>query len=152
MAYTTTEGRQELLDQLATATDLIAGALAELTEAYELVDEHTADHLETSLFRPAQSAYGAAQRTHNSFAERYSMPTRTFSQPPAHSRPHDVRGMVDRAADAFTEADQTIGELQDSMLPVEVGDPEVRAGLARVRELLAPLPERADQLIRTLGR
>ena len=38
------------------------------------------------------------------------------------------------------------------MLPVEVGDPELRSGLSRVRELIAPLPDRARNLVRVLGR
>jgi hypothetical protein len=38
------------------------------------------------------------------------------------------------------------------MLPVEVGDPELRAGLAEVRELLGGLRARARELVRTLGR
>jgi hypothetical protein len=45
-----------------------------------------------------------------------------------------------------------IAELQDSMRPVEVGDAELRAGLADVRARLADLPERGRQLLRTLGR
>jgi hypothetical protein len=51
-----------------------------------------------------------------------------------------------------SEADTILVDLQDSMLPVEVGDAELRSGLAEVRELLAPLPERAHQLLRTFGR
>ena len=38
------------------------------------------------------------------------------------------------------------------MLPVEVGDAELRAGLMDVRELLGGLRERARELVRTLGR
>jgi hypothetical protein len=38
------------------------------------------------------------------------------------------------------------------MLPVEVGDPELRAGLADVRELVGNLRSRARELVRTLGR
>ena len=38
------------------------------------------------------------------------------------------------------------------MRPVEVGDAELRAGLAEVRELLAPLPERAREFLRRWGR
>jgi hypothetical protein len=38
------------------------------------------------------------------------------------------------------------------MMPVEVGDAELRAGLADVRARLADLPEHGRQLIRTLGR
>ena len=52
-----------------------------------------------------------------------------------------MREFVETAADAVTEADDLLADLQDSMLPVEVGDAELRAGLAEVRELLGPLPE-----------
>jgi hypothetical protein len=37
-------------------------------------------------------------------------------------------------------------------MPVEVGVPELRAGLAEVRELVGDLRGRARQLVRTLGR
>jgi hypothetical protein len=63
-----------------------------------------------------------------------------------------VRQLIERAGDAAYDADQSIAELQDSMLPVEVGDPELRAGLSQVRETLSPVPARARGLIRTLGR
>jgi hypothetical protein len=152
MAYTTAEGRQELLDRLAGATDLIGSALAALGEAYELLDEGTGDRLEERLFRPAQGAYGAGKRTHAEFAARYGFSAKQFAEQAVGGRPNDVRGMIDRAADDLSEADQTIADLQDSMLPVEVGDREVRADLARIREMLGRLPERADDLIRTLGR
>jgi hypothetical protein len=33
-----------------------------------------------------------------------------------------------------------------------VGDRELRTGLARVRELIAPVPGAAHELLRTLGR
>jgi hypothetical protein len=64
----------------------------------------------------------------------------------------DARTAIDSAADALRGADETLATLQDSMLPVEIGDPEVRAGLSRVRELIAPLPGRGRELLRTLGR
>ena len=38
------------------------------------------------------------------------------------------------------------------MLPVEVGDPELRDGLRSVRELIAPLFGRARAIVRVLGR
>ena len=38
------------------------------------------------------------------------------------------------------------------MLPVEVGDPELRAGLAEVRELVSHLRGDARELLRTFGR
>ena len=48
-----------------------------------------------------------------------------------------MRELIERAGDAAYDADQAIAELQDSMLPVEVGDPELRAGLSQVRETLS---------------
>ncbi len=38
------------------------------------------------------------------------------------------------------------------MAPVEVGDPELRAGLADVRRRLGDVPLQADRLLRVLGR
>jgi hypothetical protein len=38
------------------------------------------------------------------------------------------------------------------MLPVEVGDAALRSGLADVRDRVRGLPERARELLRTLGR
>jgi hypothetical protein len=38
------------------------------------------------------------------------------------------------------------------MLPVEVGDPELRAGLSTVRETLSGVSLRARDLTRTVGR
>ena len=45
-----------------------------------------------------------------------------------------------------------LAALQDSMLPIEVGDSELRAGLQEVRELLGQLRHQARELVRTLGR
>jgi hypothetical protein len=38
------------------------------------------------------------------------------------------------------------------MLPIEVGDAEVRAGISETRTLLGTLPRAAHELERTLGR
>jgi hypothetical protein len=152
MAYVTNEARQDLLDGIADAIDEIGAALGALGGAYELLDERTADRLEEELFRPIQVAYGRARRTHTAFAERYGLPTRTFdpAQPGAPS--HGVRGFLEMAVDSVAGADDTLAELQDSMLPVEVGDPELRAGLADVREHVGELRQRTRELVRTLGR
>jgi hypothetical protein len=48
MSYTSAEARQELLDALADATERIGLALAALGAAYEQLDEHNADRLESS--------------------------------------------------------------------------------------------------------
>jgi hypothetical protein len=45
-----------------------------------------------------------------------------------------------------------LAALQDSMLPVEVGDPPLRAGLEDVRRLIGELRGRSRELVRTLGR
>ena len=63
-----------------------------------------------------------------------------------------MRGFLDGALEAVETADTTLADLQDSMRPVEVGDAELRAGLAEVRALLGELPERARGFARTLGR
>jgi hypothetical protein len=152
MAYTTAEGREQVLSDLAVAVDQIADALARLGEAYEQLDEQHADVLEEQLFRPVQSAYGRAQRTHTEFAARSGLRSRTFAPHSPGVQSQSVQQLIEGAADAAQDADQSIAELQDSMLPVEVGDPELRAGLSQVRETLAAVPNRARALVRTVGR
>jgi len=152
MAYATSEARQQLLDEVARAVDQIGRALAALGEAYEQLDERAADALEEQLFRPVQAAYGRAKRTHGEFAVRYGMRRRSFA-PVARGAPsRGVRGFLDDAVDAVTQADHDLAELQDSLLPIEVGDPELRAGLADVRVQLAQISARAARLMRVLGR
>jgi hypothetical protein len=63
-----------------------------------------------------------------------------------------VKGYLDAALEAVGEADLVLSTLQDSMLPVEVGDPELRAGLSDVRELLGDLPTRTRRFVSLLGR
>ena len=151
MSFTTAEGRRQLLDDLAEGTEQIGVALTALGEAYEQLDEQTGDRLERDLFRPVQSAYGRAQRTHSEFATRTGLRTRTFTAP-AVGLPAEARDEVARAVDQLHLADDTLGTLQDSLLPVEVGDPELRAGISEVRSLIAPVPARARELLRILGR
>jgi hypothetical protein len=152
VAYTSREARQDLLASVADAIEALGQALSALGDAYDQLDERTADVLEEQLFRPLQSAYARAQRTYTGFAERHGHDTRTFAPVSAGAPSRGVREFVMIAIEDVEEADGTLSELQDSMLPVEVGDAELRAGLAAVRELLGPLPERANQLLRTFGR
>ena len=152
MAYTTAQARQQLLDTVADATDEIGIALASLGEAYELLDEHTAENLERELFGPVQMAYGRAQRTHAGFADRHGLSRRVF-EPAAPGAPsRGVKGLLDDSVEAAERADSVLSGLQDSMLPVEVGDAELRAGLGEVRRLIGELRGRARELVRTLGR
>ena len=150
MAYSTADARQDILDRTAEAADHLGVALAALGAAYELVDEATGDRLESALFRPVQVAYGRARRAHETFAARTGLTARAFEQPtPRHD---DARAQIDRAVAEARAADDTLSELQDSMLPVEVGDPELRAALADVREHLGAVSQNARELTRVLGR
>jgi len=63
-----------------------------------------------------------------------------------------AKGFIDNAVAAVAAADGALSALQDSMLPAEVGDAELRAALANVRELLGGVRQRARELERTLGR
>ena len=151
MAYVTAEARQELLDTVAEAADRIAVALAALGEAYELLDEQAADRMEELLFRPLQTAYGRAKKTHDDFAQRHGLRAGTFAAAPQVA-PHTPAETLTDALDAAADADDILAELQDSLSPVEVGDPELRAGLADVRRQLGDVATRAPQVLRTLGR
>jgi len=149
---TAAEGRQQLLESLGQATDYMGFALASLGAAYEQLDETNADELEEGLFRPVQLAYGRARRTYAEFAARHGLPARTF-QPASPGLPSiGAKVFIDNALIAVGRADNALVTLQDSLLPVEVGDPELRASLAELRELVGGLPHRARDLVRTIGR
>jgi hypothetical protein len=152
MSYVTREARQDLLDTVAEATDQLGIALAALGAAYEQLDEASGDRLEEQLFRPVQAAYGRAKRTHTGFADRHGLPTRAFEPAHAGLPSQGVKGFLERTVDAVDEAEMILVTLQDSMMPVEVGDPELRAGLADVRELMGVLPERASRFVSLFGR
>jgi hypothetical protein len=152
MAYVTQEARQDLLEAVAEATDELGTALGALGAAYEQLDEASGDRLEAELFRPVQLAYGRAQRTHAGFAERHGLAGRAFEPASAGGPSQGVTELLDVALQAIAEAESRLADLQDSMRPVEVGDAELRAGLAAVRELIADLPGRAQQFVRVLGR
>jgi hypothetical protein len=152
MAITNAEARQQLLDAVAEATDALGSALAFLGAAYERLDEQTADQLEAELFRPVQTAYGRAQRTYSQFAARSTLPGHKFEQASPGAPSQDARHLIDAAVEAVARADGTLSTLQDSMLPVEFGDTDLRAGLQGVRELIADVRSRARGLVRTIGR
>jgi hypothetical protein len=152
VTYVAAQARQELLDAIATAIDTIGVALAALGDAYEQLDEMSADRLEEELFRPVQTAYGRARRTHTAFADRHGLPRRDFAPAGYGAASRGVRGFVDAAIDAVSRADGELATLQDSMMPVEVGDPELRAGLAEVRALLGDVATRSRRFVSTWGR
>ncbi len=152
MTYTAAEGRQQILDALARAADSAGLVLAELSEAYEHLDERTAERLEELLFAPAQAAYGRARRLHTEFAERSGLEGRRFETPAQVAPSTASAELVRRAVERADRAGAELGELQDSMLPVEVGDAQLRAGISEVRELLGRLRPAARELLRSLGR
>ena len=152
MAYVAAEARQQLVDDLGRAVDELNTALASLGAAYEALDEQSADRLEEQLFRPVQAAYAAARRTHAGFVERHGLEGRTFNTASAGLPSQGVKGFLDNAVEAVAAADTAIAEMQDSMMPVEVGDAELRAGLAEVREAIGTVRISAREFVRTFGR
>ena len=152
MSYVAAEARQRLLDTIAEAIEEISTALGALGEAYEALDDDSADRLEEALFRPVQSAFGVARRTYSGFATRHGLPDRTFATAPEGAVAHDPRILLGRAIDAAGEADLILSELQDSMAPVEVGDPELRAGLSEVRRTLGDIASKGHDFVGRIGR
>ena len=152
MTYLAAEARQRLLDEIADAIDELGRALSALGAAYELLDERSADRLEDELFGPVQKAYGRAKRTHADFAVRHGC-RGARSRSRRRAPPRATRGSSSSARSRPSRRPRRLFvELQDSMMPVQVGDPELRAGLADVRGLIDTALAAAPQFLRTLGR
>lgn len=152
MVITTLEARERILTELGAASERIALCVACLGAAYEQLSVMAADRLEAELYRPAQKAFGRGKRTRSQFAERVGAEVGELASPSAGRPSQGVKAFVEGAVVAAADADRMIAELQDSMLPIESGDAELRAGLAEVRDLLAGLPVAAREFLRTLGR
>ena len=152
MAFSTVEARQELLDAVAEAIDELGFALTSLGEAFEQLDEQTADALEEELFRPTQLAYGRAKRTHADFAARHGLAARGFAPQSAGLPSRRAKGFIEDAVEALSKADRALAGLQDSPMLIEVGDVELRSGVSGARGLMGDLPLRARELLRRLGR
>lgn len=152
MAITAREAREKILEDLGSAVDHLALAVACLGEAYDLLTVGPADRLESDLYRPVQKAFGRCKRTHSGFAERSGLPAREFASPAPGRPSQGVKSFLERALVATAEADRAVADLQDSMLPIESGDAELRAGLTEVRELLGGAPTATREFLRTLGR
>jgi hypothetical protein len=152
MPFSDAEARAQLLDVVGQAADHLSSALGLLSGAHELLDERSAEALETEIFRPVQVAYGRLRRTHGQFAARTALPGREFAPAPEGAPARGVQGLIEAAVGEVLAADGQIATLQDSMLPVEVGDAELRAGLAEVRTRIAAVPGAARELLRRFGR
>ena len=152
MAYTNIEGREGLLGPLGDAADEVGATLAFISAAHAQVDDRTADRLEELLFGPAQRAYGHVKRAHAEFAARHGLPDRSFAapaEPPAALR---ARELIESAAASAERVDEALATLQDDQALLEVGDVELRSGVAAVRENIGVIPGRARELLGTLGR
>jgi len=150
--YASADARRELLEEVARAADHLSVALSDLSEAFELLDDTTAERLEKELFGPVQAAYGRIRRTHGEFARRHDLAGGTFAPAVRGAPGRGIKAFLDDAVREVHGADTTLATLQDSMLPVEVGDTELRTGLAQVRELIGSFQARAREFGRTLGR
>ncbi|MDQ2676781.1 MAG: hypothetical protein M3Y34_08230 [Actinomycetota bacterium] len=152
MSFTTAEARDRIIGDLESAEEELSFAVASLGEGFEALPEASADRLEDDLFRPVQKAYARTKRTRTGFAGRVGRETDEPESRPVGPPSQGAKGFVQDAAGAAIQADLILSELQDSMMPVEGGDAELRAALAEVRELLAPVRMSAATFLRTLGR
>ena len=80
------------------------------------------------------------------------MPSRTFEAASPGLPSTGAKGFIDDAVGAVADADGTLAGLQDSGLPAEVGDVDLRAALRDIRALLGDVRKNALALERTLGR
>jgi len=152
VSFSSADGRTQLLQVVGESADRLAVALGLLSGAYELLDERAAEQLEDELFRPVQLAYGRLRRTYTEFAARYGLPGREFGAAPEGAPARGLQGLVEGAVGEVLAADGELAALQDSMLPVEVGDAELRGGLQETRSGLAGVSSAARQMMRTFGR
>lgn len=153
MTYVTAEARRELIEDLLGAGDEIGAAIASTSTAYDLLDETTGDRLEEQVFAPLQKALGALRRTVDEFAARHDLAATAGAAPPPEPHPSQgVAALLDGCAAAARRADDRLGALQDSMLLIDLGDAELRAGVSEVRRLLGGVPAALRGFTRTLGR
>ncbi|HKJ36000.1 MAG TPA: hypothetical protein VKA36_05495 [Solirubrobacterales bacterium] len=152
MGITTAEAREQILEDLVAAIQSLGVASASLGEAYEAVSVTSADRLEAELFMPVQKALGRGKRAYARFAEQTGHAPQSFEIPSPGNANQAAKPLVEQAVAAAAEADHRVAELQDSMLPIEFGDAELRAALVDVRELLDGLATAAREYLRTLGR
>jgi hypothetical protein len=152
VAYTNLEGREGLLEALAESTEQVAAALEYLGAAHERLDDLSADRLEEQLFGSAQRAYASARKAYAGFAARHSLATRDFDQPAVPPGSLKAAELIEKAANEAEGADEMLSGLQDDQALIEVGDQELRAGVAEVRQAIGVLPDRAREMLRMLGR
>ena len=152
VAYTNAEGREGLLEALAESTEMIGAALEYLGAAHERLDDQSAERLEEQLFGTAQRAYAGGRRAYSGFASRHGMPSRDFDPPAVPPGSLKAAELIEMAANEAEGADEMLAGLQDDQALVELGDVELRSGVAEVRQAIGQVPGRAREMLRTLGR
>jgi hypothetical protein len=152
MAYTNLEGREGLLEALAESAEQVGAALEYLGAAHERLDDQSAERLEEQIFGSAQRAYAGARKAYTGFASRHGLNGRSFDQPSVPPGSLKAAELIEMAASEAEGADDMLAGLQDDQRLVEVGDVELRTGVAEVRQAIGPVPVRAREMLRTLGR
>jgi len=152
VAYTDLEGREALMARLGEAVEYLGEGIGSLGDAYETLDDQTADTLEEKLFGPMQRAYGRAKKTYSDFAARHGLEGRTFDAPASPVTSGKAADLIAAVAGSAEAAEYALTELQDDPAFLAVGDRELRAGVVSVREPIANVPRDARQMLRMLGR
>lgn len=152
MAYTSLEGREGLLEALAESAEQIGAALEYLGAAHERLDDQSADRLEREIFGSVQRAYAGARRAYTGFALRHELAGRSFEGPSVPPGSLKAADLIEMAASEAEGADELLAGLQDDQRLIEVGDVELRSGVAEVRQAIGGVPAQAREMLRTLGR
>ena len=152
MAYTNAQAREQLLAELAAAADEVGLALACLGEATSSSTRPPPSASRTSCSARSRRPTGRRSAPTPNSPAGTGLPEHEFEAARPQVREHDASAIMERAAAAVSRADLALATLQDSMLPVDVGDPPLRAGLEQVRMALADTSRRTREITRTLGR
>ena len=153
MTYDTGEARRALVEELLGAAGDIATAIAYAIAAYDQLDDTSGGRLEEQVFAPLQKALGTLRRAAGGFAARHGDPATSPGSPPAEPHPSQgVAALLESCAAAVRAADEHLGSLQDSLVLIDLGDADLRAGVSDTRRRLGEVPAALRAFVRTLGR
>ena len=93
-----------------------------------------------AFFRDVLEPFARSIRGGVTFVRMVDGENRPVEQQPAGVSPTGATGFIHQAVESISEADRTLTGLQDSMLPVEVGDAALRSGLVEVRDRYGDFP------------
>ena len=129
--------------RLGEAVEYLGEGIGSLGEAYEVLDDQTADTLEEKLFGPMQRGYGRAKKAYADFAGRHGLEGRTFDAPASPLMSGKAADLIASAGGSAEAADFTLAELQDDRAFLAVGDQELRTDVVSAREAIADVPRAA---------